>query len=38
VRAPRGWAHRQGAFFLQNPDGVSGNPQALLGPEIQFHQ
>jgi len=27
-------AARQGAFFLQNPDGVSGNPQALLGPEI----
>ena len=25
---------QRAVFFLQNPDGVSGNPQALLGAEI----
>jgi putative transposase len=38
VAAPRchqrSHATRQRAFFLQNPDGVPGNPQALLGAEI----
>ena len=33
-RHQRSDAARQGAFFLQNPDGVPRNPQALLGPQI----